>query len=316
MANSTNTQRPDLEDLVAFLEGRGSEAMRALVLQRLDEDPAYLATMNDLVPMFRDAGLIPEGGIALAPSGATAPAEEKAPANVIGDPARFRRRTGLIAIAATLASIGIGLWLFTGSGVRHPLRLAQLLAASSKAPPVVESWSDINRGVGNSEQNALDTTDHLSTADLRLAGAQILDLEMATKARNHELAWNRLELLKSTLSGKADSTYDGVPLTKDGPADWVKVEKEMAAAYEWLGKPEVSTQDELNEIERGVCLRAAWLAQQAGNPGFTNSWTATCREALRGQDLNAEIEKMRSQFDPLMDDLQTDEDGAAAAPPG
>lgn len=314
MVNPPNPQRPDLEDLVAFLEGRGSEAMRVLVLKRLDEDPDYLATMNDLVPMLREAGLIPEGGITPA---SPEPAESEPKTNVIGNPSRFQRRTGLIAIAAALVPIGVSMWLWTASNVRLPYQLmppkfdsAQLQAWNSILDSEPWNSSDTLRGDNVATKPAVEPS------NLLWVGAQIFDLEVAVRAQDRALAQKRLEVLQSTLGDKKKTTYGGLTWPADGERDWAGVEKEMATAYEWLAKPKGFSHDQLKQIERGTCLRAAFLAQQAGNPDFTKSWPDACRDALKDQDLNEEIERMRELFGPLSDDLETDEDGAAEAPPG
>lgn len=306
MANLPHPQHPDLEDLVAFLEGRGSEAVRALVLKRLDEDPDYLATMNDLVPMLREAGLIPEGGIAPA---SPEPAESEPKTKVIGDASRFRRRAGLIAIAAALVPIGVGLWLWAGSA-RLPFRLmpqkldsAQLQTWNSILSN--ETWvdGDTLRGTGEEFQTAVEAS------NLPLIGAQIFDLEVAVRARNRELAENRLKVLQSTLGDKKSTTYGGLPWPKDGEG-WTGVETEMAKAYEWLAKPEVFAPEDLKQIERGACLRAAWLAEKAQNPDFFKSWKDTCRDVVDPSTWQDEVKELQQQL------FELDEEDPLLTPPG
>ncbi len=137
MANSQSSQRPDLQDLVPYLQGRGDEALRAQVLKRLDEDEGYLELMVDLVPMLRAAGEIadPDAAeegpdIAAAPAHAPpAPAAFPGPTPSIKSlphpatvtaPARFRRWPAFAALAA-LVPIAVALWLV------NPLR-SQFLA--------------------------------------------------------------------------------------------------------------------------------------------------------------------------------------------
>ena len=300
MANPPNPQRPDLEDLVAFLEGRGSEAMRVLVLKRLDEDPDYLATMNDLVPMLREAGLIPAGGIAPA---SPEPAESEPKPKVIGDPSRFRRRTGLITIAAALVPIAVSMWLWTGSA-RLPYRLmppkldsAQLQAWNSIL--ATETWvdtSNITRGSEGSSSGEI--------SSLPLIGAQIFDLEVAVRAQDRALAQKRLQVLQSSLGNKAESTYDGVVLSEKDSPDWARVEKEMADAYYWLAKPPVFGQEGMKQIERGTCLRAAWLAEKAQNPDYFRSWGDTCSGVVDTSTWQDEVQELQKQlFPPDEEDL-------------
>lgn len=306
MANLPHPQHPDLEDLVAFLEGRGSEAVRALVLKRLDEDPDYLATMNDLVPMLREAGLIPEGGIAPA---SPEPTESEPKTKVIGDASRFRRRTGLIAIAAALVPIGVGLWLSMGSNVRLPVRLmpsklgsAQLQAWNSILAN--ETWVDTSKNTRGSERSSGG-----EISSLPLIGAQIFDLEVAVWAQDRELAKKRLQVLQSTLGDKKSTTYGGLPWPKDGEG-WTGVETEMAKAYEWLAKPEVFAPEDLKQIERGACLRAAWLAEKAQNPDFFKSWDESCRDVVDPSTWQDEVKELQQQL------FELDDEDPLLAPPG
>ena len=302
MANPPNPQRPDLEDLVAFLEGRGSEAMRVLVLKRLDEDPDYLATMNDLVPMLREAGLIPAGGIAPA---SPEPAESEPKPKVIGDPSRFRRRTGLITIAAALVPIAVSMWLWTASNVRLPYQLmppkldsAQLQAWNSILDSELWNSSDTLRGDNVATRPAVEPS------NLLWVGAQIFDLEVAVRAQDRALAQKRLQVLQSSLGNKAESTYDGVVLSEKDSPDWARVEKEMADAYYWLAKPPVFGQEGMKQIERGSCLRAAWLAEKAQNPDYFKSWGDTCSGVVDTSTWQDEVQELQKQlFPPDEEDL-------------
>lgn len=309
MANLPHPQHPDLEDLVAFLEGRGSEAVRALVLKRLDEDPDYLATMNDLVPMLREAGLIPEGGIAPA---SPEPTDSEPKTKVIGDASRFRRRTGLIAIAAALVPIGVGLWLFTARAVPFASRLAQELGASP-AHLNAEVWEkDATRSGGDPASSSPQLPDD---SDLPLAGAQIFDLTLAVNKRDLAAASAKAVALNRSLGEYADATYSGVQGKLEVAAfRWDEVDAEMKKADHYL--KETLGDDRMKLVDKGTCLRAAFLAQQAGNPDFTKSWPDACRDALKDQDLNEEIKRMQELFGSLPDDFETNEDSAAQAPPG
>lgn len=310
MVNPPNPQRPDLEDLVAFLEGRGSEAMRVLVLKRLDEDPDYLATMNDLVPMLREAGLIPAGGIAPA---SPEIAEPEPKPNVIGNPSRFRRRTGLIAIAAALGPISIGLWLLTSRVVPFASRVAQELGASP-AHLKAEVWEKGGtRGDGDDPESS--SPQLPDDSDLPLVGAQIFDLTLAVNKRDLAAASAKTVALNHSLGEYADGTYGGVEdKLEAAPLVWDDVDAEMKEADHYLKQGLDDKKKKL--VDKGTCLRAAFLAQQAGNPDFAKSWPDACGEALKGQDLQTELQKMREQFGPLSDDFELDEDGAAEAPPG
>lgn len=306
MANLPHPQHPDLEDLVAFLEGRGSEAVRALVLKRLDEDPDYLATMNDLLPMLREAGLIPEGGIAPA---SPEPTTSEPKTNVIGDASRFRRRTGLIAIAAALMLMGVGLWLWTDQ-IPTATRLAKMLSEQSAALDS-EVWQ---RGVNRSGTTD-STSKSITASDLPLIGAQILDLEVAVRNRDLASARTKVAALISSLGDKADVTYGKVQGQLGAVSlVWDEIDAEMKEADRYLKL--AFSDDDLKLVDKGTCLRAAFLAQQAGKPDFTNSWPDACLDALKDQDLNEEIKRMQELFGSLPDDFETNEDSAAQAPPG
>lgn len=271
MVNSQSTQRPDLQDLVAYIQGRGSEDLRAQVLKRLDEDEAYMDLMLDLVPMLREAGECQDPDAEPAPAPAplrlaappvvAAPAVADPPAGgkVIMAPDRFRRRTGLIA-AAALVPIAIGVWLVS-QRVLDPRELAVAIAQDLRSGSVSANPFD---PVTRSANDPAPRSD-----DLVKAGTHLLDLELALGRKDAEAATDLLNRLKGSLDPLTFAAlFEGIArLLEKQDVEWRVVNKQVADAYRDLPR----NKEEEQTLKSGICWRAVWLAAHAKDASFFSS---------------------------------------------
>lgn len=274
MVNSESPQRPDLQDLVAYIQGRGSEAMRAQVLKRLDEDEAYMDLMLDLVPMLREAGECgdpdAEAEPAPAPLRLAPPPVEVAPAvaeppaggKVIAAPDRFRRPWGKIAAVAALVPVAVGIWLTSRTQPLNPQKLAQKMVPDLRAGLDTDNPFDPTMRSANEPGSRND--------DFVLAGTHLLDLERALSRHDLEAASQRLLRLESVLdpitfasSFRDVATYLGKP-----PVDWSLANNKVTEAYRFLV---LDDKESALKLKTGICWRAAYLAAEAKDESFFKS---------------------------------------------
>jgi hypothetical protein len=299
MANSQSPQRPDLQDLVAYIQGRGSETLRAQVLKRLDEDEAYMDLMIDLVPMLREAGecVDPDGEAEPVPAPlrlAPPPMAEAAPAvaapaggKVIAAPDRFRTPRLFEALAALLP-IAIGVWLVMRTPQLGPQELAHNVVAQLEPDLKAENPFDPVLRSGN-QKPALE-------GDFVTAGTHLLDLENAIVQRNADAALDRLFGVKGSLDALAyDATFSKIATLLEKPSfTWDDVNKEMAETYEYL---EREFKGETRDIKTGMCWRAAWLAANAKNESFFAG--GPCRDLVGKENWVADTEALKAAFDKM-----------------
>ena len=278
MSNSQSSERPDLQDLVAYMQGRGSEALRAQVLKRLDEDESYLELMMDLVPMLREAGeladpdAVPEAApavrplvspIAAAVDAPLPPAPEAPPARVVTFPeSPSRRRTAAIGLMVAMIPAMVAVWIAT-----RPARPAAYdLAKSLKS--VSETILDENNPWGGGATRGSDAKDICDQDPVACfdAGAQMVDLELAIQRKWKIQANTRLGNLSTTLGRKTFKSYfPGLAEVPDGTLIGLDViEKQVAAGSRELLKE----QDLMSGFNEGTCLRAAFLAAKSKDLAF------------------------------------------------
>lgn len=322
MANPENAQRPDLQDLVAYLQGRGDETLRAQVLKRLDEDEEYLELMVDLVPMLREAGEIrdPDGDEQVdgesaappppapplpfvarpAPPAALPPVALPPAASVI--PAH--RRWPALAILAALVPISLGIWLVLMPKPPEPYRIAQQMASqlSSKTLEELSPWEP---GTPRGEQIP-EEGNEVVPEDYLVVGGQIFALDMAVRRESHEVAKDRLDGLEKMLSSGAwAASYrrvDDFLSTEPGSLEaaqqkvyWEQVRTRMDAAYAVLAGKPGSEIDGL--LRKGACWRAAWFATL--QPGLTID--ASCAKQLPPEARGADKAKIEDLIDQERD---------------
>jgi hypothetical protein len=269
MANSHSSQRPDLQDLVAYLQGRGDAAMRAQVLQRLDEDESYLELMVDLVPMLRAEGEIADPDAAAPPVLPAAPALPAplpfvAPLPTNAAPSRFRRWPAFAALAA-LVPITVGLWLV------NPFQekiLARRLAEMNDGAKLPEGeadplYIDAKRGPPVSREVSPE-----DAQDSFYAGARLFDLHLVVERHQVEESKARLDELQKSLAEDYRFEFDNVrALLEAKRVDWSEVERTIEEDYKLcFDNPKQKLQR--RSFEQGSCVRAAWLALKAQNPGY------------------------------------------------
>jgi hypothetical protein len=273
MSNSQSPQRPDLQDLVAYIQGRGSETLRAQVLKRLDEDEAYMDLMIDLVPMLREAGecVDPDGEAEPAPVPlrlAPPPMAEATPAvaapaggKVIVAPDRFRRPPGLVAAAAMLP-IAVALWIVFGIDRPETWQAAARGLEGAKLPASLDDPLYSNTR-GGTDGLPFD----VSPGDRFASGAWLVDLGLAIKRRDLKEAQSRLASLEGTVG--SDEAPELLMLEQElakSPVSWKNVERELETAYKYLFDNEKSQP----YVDQGSCVRGAWLALRAGDAQFAS----------------------------------------------
>lgn len=305
MANSESSQQPDLQDLVAYLQGRGDEALRAQVLKRLDEDESYLELMVDLVPMLRAAGEIADpdaeeedGGHVAGPS---PPAPAAAPLPFVHPPpsvtssplsansnaatARSRRWPAVAALAA-LVPIAVSVWLVyqsTGS-LAHQLARTMAKDVSKDQLDRANRWEEAQRGGVRGGDGPDTPTPSIDHADVLRAGGQIFALEIAVKNEDLPAAKERLLFLQKWLKDDFKWTYDKVEQAfRAERFDWRQVDLKMKGAYRDLMEiPEYSKLEPL--LNEGVCWRAAWLASLKPGVPLPHRCTNLLEKEARGAD--------------------------------
>lgn len=274
MANPQSSERPDLQDLVAYMQGRGSETLRAQVLKRLDEDEEYLELMMDLVPMLREAGELADPDAAPAsspirtfvdaplPAVADAPPAgmPQMPGKVVALPRPASRPFGPIAALAAMIPIAVAIWVATRPQLPLPVSQAKLVG------PVSELVLDNNDPWPATRGGAFGGCGDGACFD---AGGQMIDLQIALDQRSQQRVRTRLSSLGVALG--RDSFEEYFPalgdLPKEGPLDLDFIEKQVAAGYDNLR----GQQDLLEGFEEGACLRAAWLAAEMKNAAYFES---------------------------------------------
>ncbi len=282
MANSQSSERPDLQDLVAYMQGRGSETMRAQVLQRLDEDEEYLELMMDLVPMLREAGELADPDATADPA-TRAPATQPMapqtvvdaplpaiaepplhavevpvlPGKVVALPRRTRRPYGVFAALAAMIPMAVAVWMTTRPRLPLPTILAKGDLASISSSLLEEGpWKEVTRGAA--EPACIDADD----AACFEAGAQMVDLQIALAQGSEKLANRLLPLLATNLGADFPRFFPG--LDGKGPFALEKMKKKVEAGYPALLK----YQDRMPGFEEGACLRAAVLAAKANKTSY------------------------------------------------
>jgi len=294
MANPPSIERPDLQDLLAYIEGRGDEAVRAQVLKRLDEDEEYLALMVDLVPMLREAGEIPlpEESTVGPPAGEELPLPQK----VIGHPLRFRRSGALITTLAALLSITLGLWLFS----RANRSLSPDALSREMAAKVATDWVEENpfvRGFRGGPGEP-DSNDYL------LAGMQILDLRVTFQKKQAEESLKRIADLQRSLDTVTFNATFGALDTKLKTSEvksdrwWQEVNEAAEDGFHFLIADGLDPQ-EGRLLSEGMCWRAAWLAAEAKNSSFFEDELAKkqCLEVIGEESWKADSEVIQDAFD-------------------
>lgn len=286
MANSQSSERPDLQDLVAYMQGRGSEAMRAQVLQRLDEDEEYLELMMDLVPMLREAGELADPDATADPA-TPAPASQPSmprtavdapllavaetqrhagevpmpPGTVVALPRRTSRPYGVFAALAAMIPMAVAVWMTT----RQPSSVSGSVARALNPSLAIMETSD-PWGGGPSRGGAIEPACSASGGSACFdAGAQMVDLQIALRQGYEQLARVRLANLATSLGADYERYFPGLAeLSKNGPFDLEKVKKLVDAGDRKLRKD----QDLMLGFEEGACLRAALLAARINDSEF------------------------------------------------
>lgn len=318
MANSESSQHPDLQDLVAYLQGRGDEALRAQVLKRLDEDESYLELMVDLVPMLRAAGEIADpdaeeedGGHVASPSPPTPAAAPLSfvapPPSTISSPlpansnvAAHSRRWPAVAALAALVPIAVAVWLVMPRG---PLsyRLASAMADDIGKDQLKQAnpWEEAQRGGVRGGDGPDTPTTPIDQTDVLRAGGQIFALAITVKNEDLPAAKERLLYLQKWLKDDFAGTYDTVELAlKAERFDWRQVDRKMKGAYrDLLEIPEYSKLEPL--LNEGVCWRAAWLASL--KPGVP--LPHRCTNLLEKKARDADTKELETLFDARIEEL-------------
>lgn len=276
MANPQSSERPDLQDLVAYMQGRGSETLRAQVLKRLDEDEEYLELMMDLVPMLREAGELADPDAAPASSpiqtlvdaplppvadSAPDPVPGGMPGKVVALPRPAKPPLGVFVALAAMVPIAVAIWSATQPKLPLPVLQAQLLG------PVSELVLDNNDPWPATRGGAFGgCADGAACFD---AGGQMIDLQLALDQRSEQRIRTRLNSLGVALGRESFEEYFPAlgDLPKEGPLDLDFIEKQVAAGYKNLR----AQQDLLEGFEEGACLRAAWLAAEMKNAAYFES---------------------------------------------
>lgn len=271
MANFEDNERPDLQDLVAYLEGRGSAALRARVLKRLDEDESYLELMADLAPLLREDGAEGEGAAAApaaapvatpprhlvavppatpAATPATTPAATPAPSlpgKVVALPSPYRKRRVLIAAMAALVPISVSIWLLGQSRVSTASLAANRLNPT-QATLDDHPWGETYRGgVAATEEDPA----------MYQAGGLLVDLETALKKEWPIQSKSRLSLLATTLDRQLFEASGLASVEKSVQAGAFRAAAAKAEeAYKYLAEDKYSA----HYLEQGACIRATLLA--------------------------------------------------------
>lgn len=282
MANSQSSERPDLQDLVAYMQGRGSETMRAQVLQRLDEDEEYLELMMDLVPMLREAGELADPDATADPATRAPATQPMAPQTVVDAPAlpepqrhagevpvlpgkvvalprRTSRPYGVFAALAAMIPIAVAVWMTTRPQSSEAARIATRMAPISAEKIEDGMWGGGSLRGGN--EPGCNTSDSACFD----AGAQMVDLQLALRQGYEQLIRVRLANLATSLGADYETYFPGLAeVSKEGRFDLEKVKKLVRSGDRKLRKD----QDRMVGFEDGVCLRAALLAARGEDAQF------------------------------------------------
>lgn len=312
MSNSQSSERPDLQDLVAYMQGRGSEALRAQVLKRLDEDESYLELMMDLVPMLREAGELadpdavqdaaPAAPPAIRPlvSPIAAAVDAPLPPPAVAPPSRVvpfpespsRRRTAAISLMAALIPAAVAIWIATGQTSRSPTeKLASNLSPVNRM--VLESndpWS------GGAMRGGVDICDSKPVACFD-AGAQLFELQVAIQQNWEDLANIRLANLATTLGKKAFRVY--FPTLAEVPDGQLieldTMKKQVEAGSRKLFEDPVL----MDSFLAGACMRSALLAARADDRKFFEGRNARklCQEYVGAANWKVDVQALEALYD-------------------
>lgn len=317
MANSQSSERPDLQDLVAYMQGRGSETLRAQVLKRLDEDEEYLELMMDLVPMLREAGELADPDAAPSPLqtrvDAPLPAVDDAPAagmlalpampgKLVALPRRTGRPFAAFAALAALIPCAVAVWIVTRT------QLPLTAAVVRELGKVSELALDNNDRWGVTRGGAKDDCGGDGAACFD-AGAQMVDLQIALADRSQQWVRIRLVSLGTALGDQFERYFPGLgDLPKDGALDLEHIEKQVAAGYKNLRED----QDLLEGFEEGACLRTAWLAAAMNNAAFFEGRKARklCLEIVGEDNWKNDAKALENLFDQVRNNLSAPMDSA------